>query len=87
MRRTAALVAALVAALPAAAQTPFPTTPPRPGPVATLAPPVPVVRKLANGLTVMYVRRTEVPAVNATLVVRGAGNTDDPADLPGLASF
>jgi zinc protease len=46
-----------------------------------------VVRKLANGLTVMYVRRTEVPAVNATLVVRGAGNTDDPADLPGLASF
>jgi len=87
MRRTAALVVALAAAVPAAAQTPFPTTPPRPGPVAALAPPVPVVRKLANGLTVMYVRRTEVPAVNATLVVRGAGNTDDPADLPGLASF
>ncbi len=90
MRRTAALVvagAALVAALPAAAQTPFPTTPPRPGPVAPVTPPSPVVRKLANGLTVMYVRRTEVPAVNATLVVRGAGNTDDPADLPGLASF
>lgn len=90
MRSTAALVvagAALVAALPAAAQTPFPTTPPRPGPVAALTPPTPVVRKLANGLTVMYVRRTEVPAVNATLVVRGAGNTDDPADLPGLASF
>ncbi|MBD0320589.1 MAG: insulinase family protein, partial [Gemmatimonadetes bacterium] len=88
MRRTAALVVAgALAALPAAAQTTFPTTPPRPGPAAPLAPPSPVVRKLANGLTVMYVRRTEVPAVNATLVVRGAGNTDDPADLPGLASF
>jgi predicted Zn-dependent peptidase len=88
MRRTAALVVAgALAAFPAAAQTTFPTTPPRPGPAAALAPPSPVVRKLANGLTVMYVRRTEIPAVNATLVVNGAGNTDDPSDLPGLASF
>ncbi|HEY0038413.1 MAG TPA: pitrilysin family protein [Longimicrobium sp.] len=90
MRRTAALVmagAALAAAAPAVAQTTFPTTPPRPGPAAPLAPPAPVVRKLANGLTVMYVRRTELPTVQGTLVVRGAGNTDDPAQIPGLASF
>lgn len=88
MRRTAAFVlAGALAAAPAAAQTAFPTTPPRPGPAAPVAPPTPVVRKLANGLTVMYVRRTEVPTVQATLVVRGAGSTDDPAELPGLASF
>jgi predicted Zn-dependent peptidase len=90
MRRTAALVlagATLASAAPAVAQTPFPTTPPRPGPVAALTPPTPQVRKLANGLTVMYVRRTEVPAVNATLVVRGAGTSDDPGQTPGLASF
>jgi predicted Zn-dependent peptidase len=79
--------AALAAAAPAVAQTTFPTTPPRPGPAAPLAPPAPVVRKLANGLTVMYVRRTELPTVQGTLVVRGAGNTDDPAQIPGLASF
>ena len=88
MRRTAALVVAgALAAFPAAAQTTFPTTPPRPAQAGTLTPIAPVVRKLANGLTVMYVRRTEIPAVNATLVVNGAGNTDDPSDLPGLASF
>jgi predicted Zn-dependent peptidase len=79
--------ATLAAAAPAAAQTTFPTTPPRPGPAAPVAPPTPVVRKLANGLTVMYVRRAEVPTVQGTLVVRGAGSTDDPAEIPGLASF
>ena len=90
MRRTAADMAAgaaLAAALPAAAQTPFPTTAPRPGAAAAVAPPAPVARKLANGLTVLYVRRPEVPTVQATLVVRGAGATDDPAASPGLASF
>jgi predicted Zn-dependent peptidase len=88
MRRTAAFVlAGALAAAPALAQTTFPTTAPKPGPASPVTPPSPTVRKLANGLTVMYVRRTEVPTVQATLVVRGAGSTDDPAQLPGLASF
>ncbi len=65
----------------------FPTLPPATGPAAPVSPPSPVVRKLPNGLTVMYVRQPELPVVHATLVVRGAGSTDDPADLPGLASF
>ena len=89
MRRTAtlAVAGALLAAAPAVAQTTFPTTAPRPGAAAPLRTPVPVVTRLANGLTVMYVRAAEVPTVQATLVVRGAGNTDDPAELSGLASF
>ncbi|HYW07333.1 MAG TPA: pitrilysin family protein [Longimicrobium sp.] len=91
MNRTAAVLAAGAAlaavALPAAAQTPFPTVAPRPGAAASVTPPAPVTRKLANGLTVLYVRRPEVPTVQATLVVRGAGTTDDPATSPGLATF
>ena len=89
MRRTAVLTVAgaVLAAAPALAQTTFPTTAPRPGTAAPVRTPVPEVRKLANGLTVMYVRAAEVPTVQATLVVRGAGNTDDPAEVPGLASF
>ena len=89
MKRTIALVAAGAAlagaAAPAAAQ--FPTTPPRLGTAPAVNPPEPTVRRLANGLTVMYVRQAELPAVTASLVIRGAGSTDDPAQTPGLASF
>jgi len=64
----------------------YPTTPPRPGPAPTVRVPAPVRRTLPNGLTVLYVQRTELPTVQATLVTRG-GQTDDPAERPGLASF
>jgi zinc protease len=87
MRRTVWIAAAAaITAMPAVAQQ-FPTTAPRPGAPAVVTPPTPETRRLSNGLSVMYVRRTEVPAVQATLVIRGAGTTDDPAELPGLASF
>jgi zinc protease len=85
----AAALAALLAALPAAAaaQAGFPTTPPPVGAAAAVNPPVPVVRQMANGMRVMYVRQPELPVVSASLVIRGAGATEDPANLPGLASF
>ncbi|MDQ3556252.1 MAG: insulinase family protein, partial [Gemmatimonadota bacterium] len=46
----------------------------------------PVIRTLPNGLTVWYLRQPELPVVQAVLVTRG-GQADDPANLPGLASF
>jgi zinc protease len=88
MKRTILIAAAAaLAALPAAAQNPFPTTPPPLGATPTVTPPTPVVRTLGNGMRVMYVRMPELPVVSASLVIRGAGTTEDPADLSGLASF
>ncbi|HEX9938318.1 MAG TPA: pitrilysin family protein [Longimicrobium sp.] len=90
MNRTrAAALGALLAAVPAAgaAQTNYPTTPPQLGPAPAVNPPVPVQRTLANGMKVLYVRQPELPVVSASLVIRGAGSTQDPAQLPGLASF
>lgn len=72
-------------AAPAAAQ--FPTTAPVPGPAPALSPPAIETRSLGNGLQVSYVRMPELPVVSAALVIRGAGTTQDPASLPGLASF
>ena len=72
-------------AAPAATASEFPTTAPVPGPVPAVRVPAPERRTLPNGLAVLYVRRPEVPAVQAVLVTRG-GTSDDPADLPGLAS-
>lgn len=69
-----------------AAQEAFPTTAPVPGPAPAVRVPQPERRTLPNGLTVLYVRQAELPAVHATLVTRG-GQTDDPAELPGLAGF
>jgi zinc protease len=88
MNRPALALAALLA-LPAAAaaQNSFPTTPPQLGAAPTVNPPVPVQRTLANGMKVLYVRQPELPVVSASLVIRGAGTTQDPAALPGLASF
>jgi zinc protease len=85
-RRTLAALGALLA-FPAAAAAQFPTTPPALGPAPAVHPPVPVQRQLANGMKVLYVRQPELPVVSAALVVRGAGTTQDPATLPGLASF
>jgi predicted Zn-dependent peptidase len=73
-------------AAPAATASQFPTTAPVPGAVPAVRVPAPERRTLPNGLAVLYVRRPEVPAVQAVLVTRG-GASDDPADLPGLASF
>ncbi|HET7464201.1 MAG TPA: pitrilysin family protein [Longimicrobium sp.] len=90
MNRTRAVaLGALIAALPAAgaAQNQFPTTPPQLGAAPAVNPPVPVQRTLANGMKVLYVRQPELPVVSAVLVIRGAGTTEDPAALPGLASF
>ncbi|MBV9772332.1 MAG: insulinase family protein [Gemmatimonadetes bacterium] len=70
----------------ASAASAFPTTAPVPGPAPAVHVPAPERRTLANGLTVLYVRRPEIPTVQAVLVTRG-GQSDDPADLPGLASF
>ena len=75
------------AATQAAAAPAFPTTAPVPGAAASVRPPRPERRVLANGLTVLYVRQPEVPVVNAALVTLGAGTASDPAQLPGLATF
>jgi zinc protease len=64
----------------------YPTMPPPPGPAPALRLPVPRERILANGLRVIYVPKTELPAVQAVLVTRG-GREDDPAHTPGLAAF
>jgi predicted Zn-dependent peptidase len=71
---------------PVAAQADFPTTPPKPGSAPSIELPDPVERRLANGMTVMYVRQPELPIVHATLVTRG-GQADAPATAPELASF
>ncbi|HSU14778.1 pitrilysin family protein [Longimicrobium sp.] len=88
MNRKALILGALAAALPAAgAAQQFPTTPPTLGAPGAVHPPTPVQRRLANGMKVLYVRQPEIPVVSAVLVVRGAGTTEDPAALPGLATF
>jgi zinc protease len=79
--------AALAAAPSLHAQPGFPTTPPRPQGAPRVSLPAPVRQRLPNGLTVMYVRQAELPVVSAVLVTRGAGGGDEPAELPGLASF
>jgi len=86
-RPTLAALGALLALPAAGAAQQFPTTPPALGPAPTVRPPVPVQRQLANGMKVLYVRQPELPVVSAALVIRGAGTTQDPATVPGLASF
>ena len=88
MNRRLLTLGALLAAVPAAgAAQQFPTTPPQLGPAPAVRAPAPVQRQLANGMKVLYVRQPELPVVSAVMVVRGAGTTQDPATLPGLASF
>jgi zinc protease len=64
----------------------YPTMPPALGPAPTLRLPEPVRRTLPNGMAVLYVRKAELPLVQAVLVARG-GLSDDDAGMPGLASF
>lgn len=87
MNRTTLALAALMALPAAGAAQQFPTTRPPLGPAPVVTPPVPVERRLANGMKVLYVRQPELPVVSAALVIRGAGTTEDPASVPGLASF
>jgi predicted Zn-dependent peptidase len=64
----------------------YPTTAPALGPAPSLRLPTPVRRTLANGMTVIYVPKRDLPVVQATLLTRG-GLSDDPAQQPGLAAF
>jgi zinc protease len=43
--------------------------------------------KLDNGLTVLVMEDHKLPLVSLRLTIQGAGALNDPADMPGLASF
>jgi len=60
--------------------------PPAPGAPREQAAPVIAERTLANGLRVIVARSTDLPIMNAQLVI-GGGASADPADRPGLADF
>ncbi len=82
------VAAAKVAPRPVAAATPadWRATQPGPGPVSTLALPVPQRFTLSNGLTVLLVEQHKLPVVAASLYVL-RGSEANPAQLPGLAAF
>jgi len=85
----AALIAAAVtAAIPITltAQAVDRTRPPALGPAPTLRLPPVQTATLANGLVLAVVEMHKVPVVDISLVL-DAGSVDDPADLPGLATF
>ena len=52
--------------------------------VRSFSPPVPRRAKLSNGLSIVFVRKPELPMVAFGLLLR-AGATTDPAERPGLA--
>lgn len=64
----------------------YPTAAPAVGEAQSLTLPRAVERQLPNGLRVLYVQRPQLPIVQA-LLVTGGGTTNDPAAIPGLASF
>lgn len=64
----------------------FPTTAPGIGPAPSVTIPAPVERTLPNGLRVLYVTRSGLPVVHASLVTRG-GDSDAPAEAIELADF
>lgn len=64
----------------------YPTTPPATGSAPAFTLPAPQTQKLANGLTVLYVARPELPVVHLTLVTRG-GSAVDPPGRAGLAAL
>ena len=87
LRGAAPLVAlACGLAAPAVAQAPDRSTPPRLGPPPALTLPAIERATLANGLTVLYMPKREVPLVQINVVLK-VGQADDPADRPGLASM
>lgn len=60
--------------------------PPAPGAPREAAAPVIAERTLSNGLRVIVARSTDLPIMNAQVVI-GGGAASDPVDRPGLASF
>lgn len=60
--------------------------PPAAGAPRPMATPHVVERTLSNGLRVIVAKSTDLPIVNAQLVI-GGGAAADPADRPGLASM
>jgi len=60
--------------------------PPTPGAARPMRPPVIAERVLSNGLRVIVAKSTDLPIMNAQLVING-GAAGDPADRPGLASM
>ncbi|WP_168196772.1 pitrilysin family protein [Brevundimonas sp. M20] len=60
--------------------------PPEPGAPRAMAAPVIAERTLSNGLRVIAARSTDLPIINAQLVIAG-GAAADPADRAGLASM
>ena len=60
--------------------------PPAPGAPITPVLPVPVERRLSNGLRLVVIERHELPIVTAYMVVNG-GSSTDPAGRAGLAGM
>ncbi|WGM30851.1 pitrilysin family protein [Brevundimonas sp. NIBR11] len=60
--------------------------PPAPSEPREKAQPVIAERTLSNGLRVIVARSTDLPIMNAQLVIAG-GASSDPADRPGLSNF
>lgn len=60
--------------------------PPAPGAARAMRAPVFAERTLPNGLRVIVAKSTDLPIMNAQLVI-GGGAAGDPADRPGLASM
>ncbi|PWK92468.1 peptidase M16 [Fulvimonas soli] len=86
-RRLAVFTAAALAAGSAfAAGADFPAAPPPPGPAPRLSVPTPAAQTLANGLTVVSVRRTGLPLVTARLLLRRGAELDPPGKA-GLAAL
>lgn len=84
---TLALAALLaLATAPARAVTPGVDAPPLPGPAVAIHVPPVVVKTLPNGLTVLVVRRANVPLVSMGVLVR-AGAERDPEGKSGLANL
>ena len=79
------LIAILSFAVCALGQTPQ-ATPPPPAAPRTVQFPKPVEKTLPNGLRVVVVQRSEMPLVNAQLLIKSGGEVD-PADLSGAADM
>lgn len=60
--------------------------PPAPGAARAAVAPTVVERRLSNGLRVIVAKSTDLPIMNAQLII-GGGAAADPADRPGLASM
>lgn len=84
MTRTTILAALLLAA-PAALAAQATATPPALGPAPKLVMPKVQQAALPNGMKLLVVPRTEVPLVQATLLIEGGARLD--GDRPGLATF